>query len=135
MNAPAVNGLAERARATSGGNWWSPTGALATATLVAAYASTAYRLESVPAQARTVVKLGRRAAGQALPVGGSRAGQLRSSGLTMAALAQAGIAVTHNANAQWQQTRAHPVAEDQLAAPATSCFTPALTAHLPPRAT
>ena len=34
----------------------------------------------------------------------------------MAALAQAGIAVTHNANAQWQQTKAHPVAENQLAA-------------------
>ena len=33
----------------------------------------------------------------------------------MAALAQAGITVPHNANAQWQQTRAHPVAEHQLA--------------------
>ena len=33
----------------------------------------------------------------------------------MVALAQAGISVTHNANAQWQQTKAHPVAENQLA--------------------
>ena len=33
----------------------------------------------------------------------------------MAALAQAGITVPRNANAQWQQTRAHPVAENQLA--------------------
>jgi hypothetical protein len=32
----------------------------------------------------------------------------------MVALAQAGITVTHNANAQWQQTKAHPVAENQL---------------------
>ena len=34
---------------------WSPTGALATATLTAAYASTAYRLESVSTQARAVI--------------------------------------------------------------------------------
>ncbi|HEX5300131.1 MAG TPA: NlpC/P60 family protein, partial [Streptosporangiaceae bacterium] len=37
------------------------------------------------------------------------------SGLTMDALAQAGIAVTHNANAQWQQTRANPVPANRLA--------------------
>jgi cell wall-associated NlpC family hydrolase len=33
----------------------------------------------------------------------------------MAALAQAGITVHNNANAQWQQTKAHPVGENQLA--------------------
>ena len=54
MNAPAVNGSAGRVPAASAASW-SPTGALATATLVAAYASTAYRLESVSAQARTEV--------------------------------------------------------------------------------
>ena len=43
-------------------------------------------------------------------------GSFDCSGLTMAALAQAGITVTHNANAQWQQTKARPVAENQLAA-------------------
>jgi hypothetical protein len=36
------------------------------------------------------------------------------SGLTMDALAQAGIAVTHNASTQWLQTRADRVAEDKL---------------------
>ena len=115
VNAPAVNTLASRARATSAGSW-SPSGALATATLVAAYASTAYRLESVPAQARTVVSWAEEQLGKPYQWGAAGPGSFDCSGLTMAALAQAGIAVTHNANAQWQQTKAHPVAENQLAA-------------------
>ena len=116
MNAPAVNGLAERARATSAGSWWPPTGALATATLVAAYASTAYRLESVSAQARTVVSWAEQQLGKPYQWAAAGPGSFDCSGLAMAALAQAGIAVTHNANAQWQQTKAHPVTENQLAA-------------------
>ena len=116
MNAPAVNGLAERARATSAGNWWSPTGALATATLAAAYASTAYRLESVPAQARTVVSWAEEQLGKPYQWAAAGPGSFDCSGLTMAALDQAGITVTHNADAQWQQTKAHPVAENHLAA-------------------
>ena len=114
VNAPAVNALARRARATSAGSW-SPTGALATATLVAAYASTAYRLESVSTQARTVVSWAEEQLGKPYQWGAAGPGSFDCSGLTMAALAQAGITVTHNANAQWQQTKAHPVAENQLA--------------------
>ena len=48
-------------------------------------------------------------------MGAAGPGSFDCSGLTTAALAQAGITVPHNANAQWQQTRAHPVAEYQLA--------------------
>ena len=114
VNAPAVNGLTRKARATSAGSW-SPTGALATATLVAAYASTAYRLESVSTQARTVVSWAEEQLGKPYQWGAAGPGSFDCSGLTMAALAQAGISVTHNANAQWQQAKAHPVAADQLA--------------------
>ena len=114
VNAPAVNGLARSARATSAGSW-SPAGALATATLVAAYASTAYRLESVSAQARTEVSWAEEQLGKPYQWGAAGPGSFDCSGLTMVALAQAGISVTHNANAQWQQTKAHPVAENQLA--------------------
>ena len=114
VNAPAGNGPAGRAPAASAGSW-SPAGALATATLVAAYASTAYRLESVPAQARTVVSWAEEQLGKPYQWGAAGPGSFDCSGLTMAALAQAGITVPHNANAQWQQTRAHPVAGNQLA--------------------
>src|SRR5208283_1453725 len=114
VNAPAVSGLARRVQATSAGSW-SPTGALATATLVAAYASTAYRLESVSAQARTEVSWAEEQLGKPYQWGAAGPGSFDCSGLTMAALAQAGISVTHNANAQWQQTKAYPVAENQLA--------------------
>ena len=114
VNAPAVNGLARSAGATSAGSW-SPAGALATATLVAAYASTAYRLESVSAQARTEVSWAEEQLGKPYQWGAAGPGSFDCSGLTMVALAQAGISVTHNANAQWQQTKARPVAESQLA--------------------
>ena len=105
---------AVNAPATSAGRW-SPACALATATLVAAYASAAYRLPAVSEQARTVVSWAERQLGKAYQWGAAGPGSFDCSGLTMAALAQAGITVPHNANAQWQQTRAHPVAEDQLA--------------------
>ena len=105
---------AVNAPATSAGRW-SPAGALATATLVAGYASAAYRLPAVSEQARTVVSWAERQLGKAYQWGAAGPGSFDCSGLTMAALAQAGIPVPHNANAQWQQTRAHPVAENQLA--------------------
>ena len=114
MNGPTVKGVAQTAPATSAASW-SPAGALATATLVAAYASTAYRLESVPAQARTVVSWAEQQLGKPYQWWAAGPGSFDCSGLTMAALAQAGITVTHNANAQWQQTKAHPVAGNQLA--------------------
>ena len=114
VNVPAVNALARTVPATSAGSW-SPAGALATATLVAAYASTAYRLESVLAQARTVVSWAEEQLGKPYQWGAAGPGSFDCSGLTMAALAQAGITVTHNANDQWQQTKVYPVAENQLA--------------------
>ena len=115
VNAPAVNALARRrTRAPSAGSW-SPTGELATATLVAAYASTAFRLESSSTQARTVISWAEEQLGRPYQWGAAGPGRFDCSGLTMDALAQAGITVTHNANAQWRQTKAHPVAENQLA--------------------
>ncbi len=94
----------------------SQVSALATATLVAAYASTAYRLPSVSAeQARTVVSWAEQQLGKPYQYAGAGPGTFDCSGLTMDALAQAGIAVTHNATAQWLQTKSHAVAGNQLA--------------------
>jgi cell wall-associated NlpC family hydrolase len=93
---------------------WSPTGVLATSTLVAAYAATAYRLQSVSTQARTVVSWAEAQLGKPYQWGAAGPGSFDCSGLTMDALTQAGITVPHNANAQWLQTRAHPVPENQL---------------------
>jgi cell wall-associated NlpC family hydrolase len=109
-----VNAASRTVRA-SGAGGWSPTGALATATLVAAYASTAYRIESVSTQARTVISWAEEQLGKPYQWAGAGPKTFDCSGLTMDALAQVGITVTHNANAQWQQTRSHSVAENQLA--------------------
>jgi cell wall-associated NlpC family hydrolase len=109
----AVNAPAGSASATSKN--WSPTGALATATLAAVYASTAYRLQSESAQARTVVSWAEEQLGKPYQYAAAGPNTFDCSGLTMDALAQAGITVIHNANAQWQQTKAHSVAENQLA--------------------
>lgn len=114
VNVPAANALAATGRAYSAGSW-SPTGGLATATLVAAYASTAFRLAPVSMQAPAVVSWAEEQLGKPYQWGAAGPGTFDCSGLTMAALAQAGIAVTHNANAQWQLTKAHLVAESQLA--------------------
>ena len=114
VNAPAASAPAGTARANSAGTW-SPVGASAAATLVAAYASTAFRVESVPMQARTVISWAEEQLGKPYQWGAAGPGSFDCSGLTMDALAQAGIAVTHNANAQWQQTQAHPIAGSQLA--------------------
>jgi cell wall-associated NlpC family hydrolase len=108
----AVNAVAGSASATS--EHWSATGALAAATLAAAYASTAYRLQSESTQARTVVSWAEQQLGKPYKYAAAGPDSFDCSGLTMDALAQAGITVTHNANAQWQQTKAHAVAESQL---------------------
>jgi cell wall-associated NlpC family hydrolase len=125
VNNPAVNspvagrtgaGTPGTAAAAAGGQRWSPTGALATASLVSAYATTAYRLQSVSTQARTVVSWAEAQLGKPYQYAAAGPDSFDCSGLTMDALAQAGITVIHNANAQWRQTRAHQVSEDQLAA-------------------
>jgi cell wall-associated NlpC family hydrolase len=94
----------------------APARALATGTLVAAYASTAYRLPSAATAARTVVGWAEQQLGKPYQWAAAGPGSFDCSGLTMDALAQAGIAVTHNANAQWRQTMADPVPENRLAA-------------------
>lgn len=93
----------------------TPVRALATATLVSDYASTAYRLPSSVTSAETVVGWAERQLGKPYQWAAAGPGSFDCSGLTMDALAQAGIAVTHNANAQWQQTRANPVPANRLA--------------------
>jgi cell wall-associated NlpC family hydrolase len=113
-NARAAHAPAAKA-ATASARSWSKTGATATATLVGAYASTAFRLESGWTQARTVLSWAEEQLGKPYQWGAAGPGSFDCSGLTMVALAQAGIGVTHNANAQWGQTKAHPVPENQLA--------------------
>jgi cell wall-associated NlpC family hydrolase len=101
--------------APANGKPWSATGALATAALAAAYASTAYRLPSELTQASTTVSWAEQQLGKPYQYAAAGPGSFDCSGLTMEALAQAGINVIHNANAQWQQTKAHTVAENRLA--------------------
>jgi cell wall-associated NlpC family hydrolase len=105
VNAPLEGG--------SAGNW-SQTGAQAAGTLAAAYASTAYRLES-QSSPRTVVNWAEERLGKTYQWGAAGPDSFDCSGLSMDALNQAGIMLPHDANAQWQQTKAHPVAENRLA--------------------
>lgn len=116
---PAVEPLAVDSPAktsqAAGTAAWSATGALATATLTGSYASTAYRLETVSSEASTVVSWAEEQLGKPYKWAAAGPDSFDCSGLTMAALAQAGIAVPHNADQQWLQTKAHRVAEDQLA--------------------
>jgi cell wall-associated NlpC family hydrolase len=109
-----VESLPAALAAVSGARVNAP-GALATATLVTAYASTAYRLQAESAQARTVVSWAEQQLGKPYQYAAAGPAAFDCSGLTMDALAQAGITVIHNANAQWQQTKSHAVAEGRLA--------------------
>lgn len=93
----------------------SPIGALATATLTTAYAATAYRLDVPSAQANAVLSWAEEQLGKPYKWAAAGLASYDCSGLTMGALAQAGITVPHNANAQWHQTKARPVARNHLA--------------------
>jgi cell wall-associated NlpC family hydrolase len=87
---------------------------LATATLTATYTTTAYRLHSVSSEADAALSWAEQQLGKPYLWAAAGPDSFDCSGLTMDALAQAGIAVTHNANSQWKQTRAHSVPESKL---------------------
>jgi cell wall-associated NlpC family hydrolase len=87
----------------------------ATASLVASYASAAYRLGTTSAAGESVVTWAEAQLGKPYMWGAAGPDRFDCSGLTMAAFAQTGIPLPHNAAAQGQQTRADSVAEDQLA--------------------
>jgi cell wall-associated NlpC family hydrolase len=93
----------------------SPMGALATDTLTTAYVASAYSLNMSTTQADTVLAWAEEQLGKPYKWAAAGLASFDCSGLTMDALAQAGITVPHNANMQWQQTKAHPVAENHLA--------------------
>jgi cell wall-associated NlpC family hydrolase len=99
----------------STGSILSPIGALATDTLASAYVASAYRLNMPTKQADTVLAWAEEQLGKPYKWAAAGLASFDCSGLTMDALAQAGITVTHNANAQWQQTKSRPVAENHLA--------------------
>jgi hypothetical protein len=88
---------------TTGKKGAAPASDLAAATLIAAYASTAYRLRSVSSQANAVLSWAEARLGEP------------AQPLAADALAQAGIGVPPGAAAQWRQTRSRPVAESRLA--------------------
>lgn len=92
-----------------------PMSVLATATLTSAYAITAYRLDSPSTQAGAELSWAENQLGKPYQWGAAGLARYDCSGLTMDALAQAGVGLPHNANAQWRQTRARPVAENRLA--------------------
>jgi cell wall-associated NlpC family hydrolase len=88
--------------------------ALATATLTAAYAATAYRLDVPSAQASTALSWAEEQLGKPYKWAAAGPDRFDCSGLTMDALAQSGITVTHNANDQWLQTKAQSVPVNKL---------------------
>jgi cell wall-associated NlpC family hydrolase len=88
--------------------------AQAAATLTATYTATAYHLDSATTQAGTVLSFAEQQLGKPYKWAAAGPASYDCSGLTMDALQQAGIAVTHNANDQWRQTRSHSVPLSQL---------------------
>ena len=92
-----------------------PVTALALDTLTDMYAVTAYRLESPEPQADAEVSWAEEQLGKPYKWAGAGPAVYDCSGLTMDALAQASVGVTHNANIQWRQTRSRPVAKNRLA--------------------
>lgn len=111
-----AGGPAARAAKTAGTGPSAPIAALATATLTASYVSTAYRLDTVSSQANAVLSWAEEQLGKPYKWAAAGPDSYDCSGLTMDAFAQSGITLPHNANAQWQQTRERPVAENKLAA-------------------
>ena len=99
----------------SGSRILSPIEALATDTLTTAYVASAYNLNMSTTQADTVLAWAEEQLGKPYKWAGAGLASFDCSGLTMDALAEAGVTVPHNANMQWQQTKAHPVAENHLA--------------------
>lgn len=99
----------------SEGRVLSPVGALATDTLASAYVASAYRLSMPATEADTVLAWAEEQLGKPYKWAAAGLSSFDCSGLTMDALAQAGITVPHNANTQWQQTKARPVTENRLA--------------------
>jgi cell wall-associated NlpC family hydrolase len=87
---------------------------LATATLTAAYAATAYRLDVPSAQADTALSWAEEQLGKPYKWAAAGPNRFDCSGLTMDALAQSGITLTHNANEQWLQTKATSVPVNKL---------------------
>ncbi|MBO0819972.1 MAG: C40 family peptidase [Nocardiopsaceae bacterium] len=86
----------------------------AVGTLTATYATTAYRLYAISSQANTVLSWAELQLGKPYKWGANGPASFDCSGLTMDALQQAGVAVTHNAAQQLKLTSAHKVDKDQL---------------------
>ena len=93
---------------------WSEVGAQVVASSVAGYAANAYRLPTTNTAASTVISFAEAQLGKPYLFGGSGPGSYDCSGLTMDAFQQVGISLDHNANAQYQATRAEAVSEGAL---------------------
>lgn len=91
-----------------------PMSVLATDTLTSAYAVTAYRLDSPATQAAAELSWAENQLGKPYQWGAAGLASYDCSGLTMDALAQAGVGLPHNADAQWRQTKSRSVAENRL---------------------
>jgi cell wall-associated NlpC family hydrolase len=87
---------------------------LAIGTLTANYATTAYRLYAISSQANTVLSWAELQLGKPYQWGANGPASFDCSGLTMDALQQAGVGVTHNAAQQLKLTSAHKVPANQL---------------------
>ncbi|MBO0693811.1 MAG: C40 family peptidase [Acidimicrobiaceae bacterium] len=93
---------------------WSTVGSQVVASNVAGYAATAYRLPTTNNAASTVLSFAEAQLGKPYVWAAAGPNSFDCSGLTMAAFQQVGISLDHNANAQYQATRAEAVSEAQL---------------------
>jgi cell wall-associated NlpC family hydrolase len=84
------------------------------AMLAARYAGTAYRLPTTSARTAQVLSYAEAQLGKPYQWAGAGPVTFDCSGLTMRAYAAAGVTMPHNAYAQYEQTKASAVPEDQL---------------------
>jgi cell wall-associated NlpC family hydrolase len=93
---------------------WSSVGAQVVASMVAGYAATAYRLPNANADVSAVLSYAEAQLGRPYQWAGSGPSAFDCSGLVMDAFNQIGMSFTHNAAAQYEATKANPVAAADL---------------------
>lgn len=100
--------------ATPPGQGWNGVLPQVVSLLAARYAGNAYRLPTTSALTAQVLAYAQNQLGKPYQWAGAGPAAFDCSGLTMQAYAAAGLAMPHNAYAQFEQTKGNAVPEDQL---------------------
>jgi cell wall-associated NlpC family hydrolase len=99
---------------TAPNSTWSSVGAQVVASNVAGYAAAAYGLPTASAAVSKVLAYAEAQLGKPYQWAGAGPAAFDCSGLTMAAFAQVGISLAHNANTQFMATKSESVSEADL---------------------